>query len=111
MGGSALFLFLIGIINISTDDSSTFWRISILCACLAGLSFVGSAAWIGLVKIISNWITSQYYGRVMSILSINFALADTFVRLCYVWMLDSGFNWRGVFISCMWNNSSIFIKK
>ena len=99
MGGSSLFLFLVSIIDISTDNDSAFWRISILCICLMGLSFVQSAAWIGLVKILANWITSHYYGRVMSVLSINFALADTFVRLCFAWMLDSGFSWRNVFIT------------
>ena len=60
-----------------------------------------SAGWIGLVRMIANWIPYQYHGRVMAFESTSFVFGDAFTRIILSLLLrQDAFDrdWRKIFL-------------
>eukprot|EP01084_Bolivina_argentea_P031372 58072_1 len=55
--------------------------------------------WSGVIKIISDWIDYQYYGRVVSFMSLSYLAGDAVTRaiFAYVLTINKMNNWENIF--------------
>ena len=84
---------------VNIENNITF-RILICIAIWTLLRGCIAPQWCGIMKIMSNWINYQQYGRVMSIMSLSYLIGDSFTRFVYAYILTFDIfndNWRTVF--------------
>eukprot|EP01083_Nonionella_stella_P093352 261605_1 len=70
--------------------------------CITMYTFICAAQsplWSGVMKLTSNWIDYQYYGRVMSFMSLSYLAGDAITRwiFAYILSIDEFNNWRSIF--------------
>ena len=98
---------LLAIIIIPNDNKTTL-RVTV-CILLWGLHrMCQSAAYLGLVRIVSNWIEYKYHGRIMSIVALGAFVGDASVRGIIGFILkyytDS---WKFIVIFCSLMSMSV----
>ena len=73
-------------------------RVSIFYVLWFVIHFVIASAWIGLVKLVSNWIPPSYHGRVMAICNLTWLFGDAVSRSIIEFVYDYFNNdWHSVF--------------
>eukprot|EP01084_Bolivina_argentea_P215151 365242_1 len=85
------FLFTINITNYTL-------RITISCILWFSIRFVIAAGWIGLVKLVANWVPPSHHGRVMAFCNLSWLFGDAMARSVLGWIyhyFDD--DWRYVF--------------
>eukprot|EP01084_Bolivina_argentea_P108982 194788_1 len=87
--------FLFAIINIDNNESL---RIIIVIILWCILRIAQASGWIGIVKIVSNWIPYQYHGRAMSFIALSFLLGDFVTRIILGAVLTYTEKWQHIFM-------------